>query len=145
MADNKVQKIDPYCDSVLGEWKPDKSKTKKGILAFTRSAELTIAKQYFQEWVDPKTFQKKRVYGKVVLHESKLLNAQTGDAAFHRSLDLTDDSVVESLDGKIEEREKEKDVIQEIEQKRKKETDVLKEIIKEQKKKERKKKKTNEY
>jgi hypothetical protein len=97
-----MKKPDPYCDSVLGEWLPDKKKSKKGILAFTRSAELTIAKQYLQDWTDPKTFKKKRVYGKVLLSETKIVNAQTGDIALHRGLDLTPESVVENLDGVIE-------------------------------------------
>lgn len=97
-----MKKPDPYCDSVLGEWIPDKKKSKKSTLAFTRSAELTIAKQYQQDWTDPTTFKKKKVYGKVLLRETKIVNAQTGDISLHRGLDLTPDSVVENLDGVIE-------------------------------------------
>ena len=78
---------DPFCDAVLGEWKPDKKNTDKDVLAFSRTAELDLAERHSQPWIDPVTLQKKRVYGKVVLTEVKFINKTTSDITLSRSME----------------------------------------------------------
>lgn len=83
----KVQKVDPFCDLTLGQWKPDKKQTSKQFLAFKRSAEITVPEIYAQDWHDPITSEKKKIWGKVILTEQKLINKETSEESFQRTID----------------------------------------------------------
>jgi hypothetical protein len=83
----KVQKVDPFCDLTLGAWKPDKKNTNKGCLAFARSAEITIPEVYAQDWFDPITSVKKKMWGKAILTEQKLINKLTSEESFQRKIE----------------------------------------------------------
>lgn len=83
----KLEKPDPFCDAFLGEWKPDKKKTDKTFLAFSRTREHVLTEQQAQEWIDPVDFKKKKVWGKVRFTEYKLISKQNGDASFSRNLE----------------------------------------------------------
>lgn len=80
-------KPDPFNDTALGEWKPDKKRSNKDILAFSRQVELTIAERYAQDWIDPVTFEKKKLYGKVIVTEVKIINKKTSEMSFNRSME----------------------------------------------------------
>jgi hypothetical protein len=78
----KVEKVNLFCDSLLGEWKPNKKQTNKQLLVFSRSAEVTLAEQYAQDWIDPVDFKKKKVFGKVKLVEDKIITKDHGNISF---------------------------------------------------------------
>jgi hypothetical protein len=82
-----VGKADPFCDKTLGEWKADKKRTNKDVLAFSRTAEIDIAERYAQDWIDPVSFEKMRLYGKVKLTEVKLVNKHNSEISFSRSME----------------------------------------------------------
>jgi hypothetical protein len=83
----KVQKVDPFCEVTLGTWKPDKKQTSKQYLAFQRSAEVNVPEMYAQDWHDPITSVKKQIWGKVILKEQKLINKETSEESFQRTID----------------------------------------------------------
>jgi hypothetical protein len=83
----QYQKPDPFCDSVLGEWKSDKKRTNKDVLAFSRTAELHVPEQHAQDWIDPVTFDKKKLHGKVRLTEVKLINKHNSELSFNRIIE----------------------------------------------------------
>ena len=84
---NKVKKPDPFCDSVLGEFSPDKKNTDKDNYAFSRSGSLLIAEEYAQPWIDPVTFEKKMIFGNVDLKEVRLISKKDGSASYTRHID----------------------------------------------------------
>lgn len=81
------KKPDPFCDSVLGVFQPDKGNTDKNVYAWYRAAEINITEEYAQDWIDPLTFEKKLVFGKIKLRETKTANRKTGEIGFTRTLD----------------------------------------------------------
>lgn len=87
MATNKVQKPDPFCDAVLGEFKPDKTHTDKNTLAFSRTGELCISEDYAQPWIDPITFKKKLIFGNLNLVELRLVSKQDGSISYSRQME----------------------------------------------------------
>jgi hypothetical protein len=82
----KVEKIDPFNDASLGDWKPDKKSTNKEYIAFIRSAEIVIPERYAQEWIDPVTFVKKLIWGKAVLTERKLISKANSSESLQREM-----------------------------------------------------------
>ncbi len=80
-------KPSPFIDAVMGEWKPDKKLSNKDNLVFSRKAELDIAEKYAQDWIDPVSFKKKKVYGKVILEEHKIISKRNGDTSFERRME----------------------------------------------------------
>jgi hypothetical protein len=82
-----VKPPDPFCEAVLGEFKPDKVKTDKGTLAFARKGELFIAEEYAQKWVDPVTFQNKWIFGNVNLVEWRLVSKLDGSVSYERQME----------------------------------------------------------
>lgn len=83
----KVEKVDPFCDLTLGQWKPDKKQTSKQFLAFERHAEIDVPERYAQDWHDPMTAVKKKIWGKVLFTEQKLINKETSEESFQRKID----------------------------------------------------------
>jgi hypothetical protein len=82
----KVEKIDPFNDAALGEWKPDKKNTNKLFIAFSRTAEISIPEMYKQSWKDPITFKDKLIWGKAVLTERKLISKQNSVESLQREM-----------------------------------------------------------
>lgn len=81
------EKPSPFCDSVLGEWLPDKKMTNKDALVFTRKGECNIPENYCQDWIDPITFKRKKIHGKVSLVEHKIVSKKNGDVGYSRSME----------------------------------------------------------
>jgi hypothetical protein len=82
-----------YTDVVLGNWVHDKKSSNKENLCYKRSAKVTLHKDYAMDWLDSKTYKKYKVYGEVVLNETKLIDIKTSNQSFFRGLELTDTSV----------------------------------------------------
>ncbi len=82
-------KKDYYSDMIMGEWKPNKKTTTKESMSFDRRAEVKLHKDYAVEWIDPTDFKKYRVFGDVVLTETKLVNMKTSEQSFFRGVELT--------------------------------------------------------
>jgi hypothetical protein len=81
-----------YVDTVMGDWKHDKKKSTKDNLCYTRRAAVKLHKDYAIEWIDPKDTKKYKVFGDVVLTETKLINISTSLPSFFRGVELTDTS-----------------------------------------------------
>lgn len=86
-------KSDYYVDAVLGKWVHNKKKSNKEHLCYTRSAKVTLHKDYAMDYVDPEDYKKYKVHGEVVLNETKLIDIETSNQNFFRGLELTKDSV----------------------------------------------------
>ena len=63
-------KVDPYTDRVLGDWKRDRDTKDK--MYFKRSGAIKLHKDHAQDYIEPVTFKKQKVYGDVVLTETKV-------------------------------------------------------------------------
>lgn len=83
----KITKIDPFCDMTLGEWKPDKKLTNKTQLVFSRSAEINIPENYAQDWICPQTFTKKKIWGKALLSEQRVISKENGMESIQRQIE----------------------------------------------------------
>ena len=82
----KVEKVDPFNDVSLGDWKPDKKNSNKSFLAFQRTAEVNVPERYAIEWHDPVTFAKKLIWGKTVLTERKLISKDNAAESLQREI-----------------------------------------------------------
>lgn len=83
----KIEKVDPFDSVALGDWKPDKKNTNKDVLAFIRTAEITIPEHHAQDWIDPITFNKMKIWGKTVLIERKLISKANSDISLQRKME----------------------------------------------------------
>jgi len=86
-AFQKVQKADPFDSHLLGDWQADKKHTNKNTLAFVRTCEITIPENHQQDWIDPVTFAKKKIWGKVVLTERKFINKGNSEMSIQRIME----------------------------------------------------------
>jgi len=79
-------KADYYVDSILGEWKPNKKKSTKDALCFTRSAKVVLHKDHaMNNPNDPDNM----VHGEIILEETKLVNLKDSKQTFFRGLKTT--------------------------------------------------------
>jgi len=69
------------------EWKVDKKNSNKELMVFSRSQTLTINETYAQPWVEPKTFKKKHIHGKVKVTEYKYINKHNSEMSFKRVME----------------------------------------------------------
>ncbi len=83
----KMKKPDPFLESVLGQFKFNKKHPDKNSFVWSRSAEIDIPEDYAQDWIDPVTFKKRLVFGKVKVTEHKFASKESGDIGFQRLLE----------------------------------------------------------
>ena len=86
---------DPYSDHILGDWKFDPKKSKKDQFTWQRQATVKLHKDHHQLWTNPETFKVQKVYGEVVLRETKIIDKNTSGEQRFRSMELTGNSKVE--------------------------------------------------
>jgi len=86
---------DYYIDQIMGEWVYDKKKSTKENLYYKRSAKVELHKDYAMPWTCPDSFKKYKVYGDVVLTETKLVEIKSSNQSFFRGIELTDKSVTD--------------------------------------------------
>ena len=78
-----------YVDSIMGDWVYDKKESDKDNLCYKRQAEVKLHKDYAMDWIDPTDFKKYKIFGDVVLTETKLINVKTSLPSFFRGIELT--------------------------------------------------------
>ena len=89
--------IDIYTDRVLGKWAFDKANSKKDKFCYKRSGTITLHKDHYQLWTNPLTFKKHKVYGEVILTETKLIDKIDSSEGIFRGLEMTDKSICEDI------------------------------------------------
>jgi hypothetical protein len=81
--------MNPFTDNIMGDWKLDKKGSSKTQLCYRREAEITLHKDHAQDYVDPKNFKKKKIYGLVNLIETKMIDLATSNTQLFTAIELT--------------------------------------------------------
>jgi hypothetical protein len=84
--------MNPFTDNIMGNWKIDKKGSSKTQLCYRREAKITLHKDHAQDYIDPKTFKNKKVYGIVNLVETKMIDLSNSHTQLFHKVELTPSS-----------------------------------------------------
>lgn len=89
-----MKKVELFTDKVMGDWVFDKKSQKKPQFMYTREALITLHKDHAQDYVDPETKKLQRVYGEIVLKETKLIDKESSRVDFFQSIEMTPGTII---------------------------------------------------
>ena len=96
-SDNLGNQIDPFTDNIMGEWQQNKEKTNKKTIWYKREATIQLNETYAQNYIEPETGEKFKIFGEVLLVEEKALDIKTSLFSFFNKVDKTQNSQIKPI------------------------------------------------
>ena len=86
-----------FNDAILGEWKFEKKASSGDTLWWTRSAEITLAEVYAQDYIDPKTMKANKIWGEIKLIQKKAIDKNSSSPSMFNSIEPTSKSTIKEV------------------------------------------------